>query len=385
MSRPDGVLSLPGPERLLESIAGDIEAGRSAVVVFPQVAIDSGFADGLLANLGERVGAEACLPPLRNDRRNLPERLADLARAGPFNPGFDPWRDLVNWVGSSGLRVLLRSWNEPLDDVVRRWAALLHEAGHEPSERPALILGIDSQTADRTRVEFEDALFLRDHWWWGTINRLDTAVHVHRTGMTVSTLHLAAVEEVAAWDLELAAALSHRWDGTRSKLPDVLSALRSPPIELAEHAASAAGASDSLRPPRSARSDWDAGLVEAWDGRLRWRTDAPTRTETLDKLLWRAQSRVVMSHLDEQRTRLADEFVRRARADVLRAFEIERGENAIWELGDMHHRVVTGQVKLAAPISNYLATARKVRNAIAHGRPARDGDLRRLMAGYPDV
>ena len=385
MSRPDTVLSLPGPERFLDSLAGDIEAGTSVVVVFPQVAIDRGFADGLLARLGERVGAEACLPPHRDDPRILPERLAELARAGPFNPGFDPWRDLVNWVGSRGLRVLLRSWNESLDDVVRRWAALLHEAGYEPSERPALIMGIDSQTAHRTRVEFEDALFLRDHWWWGAVNRLDTAVHVHRTGVATSTLHLAAVEEVAAWDLDLAAALSHRWDGTRAKLRDVLSALPSPPIELAEHAASAAGASDSLRPPRSARYDWDAGLVEAWDGRLRWRTDAPTETETLDKLLWRAQSRVVMSHLDEQRSRLADEFVRRARADVLQAFEIERGENAIWELGDMHYHVVTGQVQLAGPIRRYLATARDVRNAIAHGRPARDGDLRRLMAGYPDV
>jgi hypothetical protein len=179
------------------------------------------------------------------------------------------------------------------------------------AERPRLLL-----LARKTCVAAlagSDTL-LDDLWWWGVLDRLDTAFHVKSRladghhgpdGLIRET-----ITEIAGFDLDLAGHLAARWDGSYDTLGTVLASFTGPswppgqhgPEKSYElpHSSTALGA-----PPAALLPMWDKGLVDRWDTFPAYlHACAITDPADLRSRVWRAQVRALMPMIDEERSRI---------------------------------------------------------------------------------
>lgn len=377
------ITSLPGPVRFIERVGADIDSGQSAVVVFPESAIQSGLADQILDEIGNCTGAQLVDPT----RQGLATAIVESSGyAHEWRPGHDPLYDLVNWPHLEGMTCTIRSWHHDLRNALGRWESLQHAAGRDPHLRFRLLVGAsDSVIAKAGLSEVESVLHLSLHWWWGIIDRIDTELYLQREPRFVylPTLTHSQRLELVAWDLETSALVPQTAEEFRhftledwpepdpiwrkSRLGEELE--RRPRIDR-RHRTS---------PQADLRQLWNAGVLELWDGRLRPRLHRESSTREVHRLIWQAQVRVLFPYLEEHRQELEVEHFRRTNREVASAV----GDDDLIELGTMFHLWINGKVRLDKAVSRRLEAARKVRNNLAHGEPARDRDVGILLRHLP--
>jgi hypothetical protein len=166
-------------------------------------------------------------------------------------------------------------------------------------------------------------------WWWGVLDRLDTSLHLRsHLGDEVNELLRDCIVEVAGYDLRLAEYLATTWEGSHASLSKVL--LDYPGAPHACVAETIQLSSSSTRfdvPPAAMLSLWDEGLVDRWDSFAAYLHACAVSTQAdLRSRVWRAQVRVLMPILDEERARI-EVWIRRqikglAAGDVLEAGEL---------------------------------------------------------------
>jgi len=344
----------------------------------PDSAVDGGLADSLLREVARATRADECPPP-DSPEHSVPRLLVDLlGDDGSWSPSMDPWRDLLRWRGLRGERLVLRSWDHDVGRAALRWPSLLKESGLGPAERPALIFAFRRRDVDEDRLARLDALFVSIHWWWGVLDRIDTETHLvlQRRRGHFDLLTLAIVVEVAAWDLRFADHLVRHWDG---RLDTLEKTVRDHGAVRAAEGLNVVGDMGSVRenrrcsrsrqPTRDESELWDAGMVDKWDSVTRPAQWLPKTVENLDNLVWRAQNRVLMPHVDRVRAHLEKKF--RARASRGFLDEIVEQDD-ILELGPMRWAAVHRGVALDREDRHCLEALWKLRNLLAHGRPAGD-------------
>jgi hypothetical protein len=146
-------------------------------------------------------------------------------------------------------------------------------------------------------------------WWWGVLDRLDTALHVQRrlASRESDDLLRDAITEVASYDLHLGDYLVDEWDGDESSLAAVLGDYTGPDWPSIRVPAQLPHSSTSWdAPPSHVVPLWNAGLADAWDSFRVCLHPCSLPAQGLRQRVWRAQIRCLMPLIDEERARIED-------------------------------------------------------------------------------
>ena len=367
------ILGLPGPQAFMDRVCSDVEAGRSALLVFPRSIIDVGLANDVVDIVGARLGAGQ----VQQGKGHLPTMVAEaLDYLDEWRPSGDPWWDLAHWPAMRGRAATLRSWEHDVVGLVHRWEALTHEAGSEPTERLCLVVGAGLADVEATHLDRTPSLHFSVHWWWGVIDRLDTELSLRRRFGVLDPLAHAELVERTSWDISDMARTSA---GMRSDFVGAEgNTVDGPcPPRMAMNHDRAVGASRKT-PPVAVRPWWDRGEVDVWDGRYRPSGSGPWADSESKELRWRAQVQILFPYLEEHRRRIQQDFLPKARQAGLAI-----DPDDAWELGQMFWAARDNQVKVSLQTYEHLKRARNVRNALAHGRPAERRDIEALLEIIP--
>jgi hypothetical protein len=272
---------------------------------------------GLLARLAE----ELSVPP-----REAVDTLVDPDRRWRPVIGVRAWEESAAGAASGDPE---QERGREVARLIRSLNAAAKQAGLPPENRPRLLV---TARVDDLPPRFPDELELdlatsAVHWWWGTVDRLDSATVVsavaaevshdtHRRGEIPRDRILRAVRdevvsEVCGPDPVLGWRLARRWDGSQGTLEDSLRAcldgVRAVPPE--EPLTVPSGVGSGHRPATGLRPAWARGLLQAWDGRSRvhpvvWCGDR-SRSDHLKILVSQAQARVLLPWIEEARQRMA--------------------------------------------------------------------------------
>lgn len=243
--------------------------------------------------------------------------------------------------------------------IVNAMAAMAHNARAE--DAPLQIAAVVSGTAVSNVVDMPR---LAVRWWWGRLSRLDTRLLMREAlaGKKVHETLLAAIAEVAAFDLGLALALLSGWDGDLTSLvphlfrradgcPELLAAPR--PVRLLS----------TERPPAAVLDSWAAGGCDRWDGEtIAWHPAAAAKQDPtqLQRAMWRAQAATVLPLLEEQRELVALWLKRGGHEQRLRQL---CGNTA--EIGPICHYMRTNGMK-TRPQMTLVEWLLQARNQVAH-------------------
>lgn len=300
---------LPGPARFAAAIRSRLDRGGSVVVGLPGPLLgDDAFVQGLLRAIDYATDV-VC------DRQGPPRPLASLVAEqlgiDDIKPGPDATAALARH-GTMAGRVLAVIAPEPKQ--CERWAdfaqAFVAVAKTVPAlERPRLILLGGAAVANAAS---RDPL-LTDVWWWGVLDRLDTAFHVKtQLADAGDDLRRDSIAEVAGFDLRLADHLSSNWDGSLADLGNWLEQFTGPgpnaAPELFGAGAPALVVPNSKQlgvPPAALLPMWELGQVDRWDSfPAYWHACTLPNPAQLSSRLWRAQVRALMPTIDEERARI---------------------------------------------------------------------------------
>ncbi len=306
------IWSLPGPAQFAAAITTRLDRGHSVVVGLPQwAAADGNFCAGLLGAVDYGVDV---VDDCENGSRPLASLVADRFAINDVPPGPGAAAALAGHAALRG-RVLVITVSSDGQQSAR-WtqfvrAFLPAARAVAAAERPRLTLLTRDTCA--AALAGSDTL-LDDLWWWGVLDRLDTAFYVKsrlsgghdgQDGMIRET-----ITEVAGFDLNLAGHLAAGWDGSFGTLAAALATFVGPcwppgqnrpakPLQL-PHSSTALRA-----PPAALLPLWDRGLVDRWDAFPAYlHACAIADRADLRSRVWRAQVRTLMPIIDEERTRI---------------------------------------------------------------------------------
>lgn len=307
-----GIWSLPGPAQFAAAITTRLDRGHSVVVGLPQwAAADADFRAGMLGAVD--FGADV-VDDCENGSRPLASLVADRFSIDDVPPGPGAAAALAGHAMLRG-RVLAITVSSDGQQSAR-WTQFAR--GFLPAarsvaaaERPRLILLARKTCA--AALTGSDAL-LDDLWWWGVLDRLDTAFYVKsrladghdgQDGLIRET-----ITEVAGFDLNLASHLAAGWDGSYGTLAAVLATFAdscwphgqngSAKSHQLPHSSTALGV-----PPVALLPMWDRGLVDRWDAFPAYlHACAIADSADLRSRVWRAQVRTLMPIIDEERARI---------------------------------------------------------------------------------
>jgi hypothetical protein len=321
------IWSLPGPERFAEAIRTRIDRGSSVAVGLPGWAADNrAFCSGLLRTVDYAVDVV--------DGSDAPDRpvaslVADRFSIDDVPPGPDAAVALARHTTLWGRVVAVTIPSD--DQQAARWADFARtfvtaSRAVAVTERPRLVLL--SRHACAAALSGSDPL-LSDLWWWGVLDRLDTTLHVRGQFADGSDeLVRDTIAEIAGFDLRLADHLAAEWDGSYPTLGAELTRFARtslcPPCTSPEslpHSSTALGV-----PPTPLLALWDEGLVDRWDSFPAYlhACAVPTAAD-LRSRVWRAQIRVLMPTIDEERARI-EAWLRREIPDLPDAAVLEPGD-----------------------------------------------------------
>ena len=373
----DGTLfELPGPSNWAQSIANEAARGNSVVVLLPDHFAETD-AGGDIADLAHLLGCEEL--SLRSDLP-LEESLIDHVGSDGTEPARgDLLAHVVQWSAMKNRRLLIRAWQSPTDEAIKRWPQTVHAAGLPPDERPALIVVARLRDLDVAAAERITLSEIRTTWWWGAVGHLDTELTVARTAPHLDRLQRAAVAQLAAWDLGDARALASTWDGDMRSLRrmagEILTAVDVP------H-----GGTNLSKPRRSPTphlfDSWSAGCVDTWDGRLRFHADTLS-DEGFARSLWHAQARVLLPSLEEARYQIEEDLIRRLPSAILTSLDHEVRDDGLPEFAAMRRVLRKHGYQIDLRTWKLISAAIPVRNSLAHMRPVMTKDLEQLLRWLP--
>lgn len=326
-----------GPPGLVDQLA-QLPSPRRIV----KVALTSDCVDGVAA---------ACLMAAGLPLLDHVPRVSDVVEGGLAH-------QLVIVDATTATAVQLRE----LVAIVKAAAAYAHNARSEESP-----LQVAAVVPGDAVSHFDDAPRLAVRWWWGRLSRLDTALLLRTTaaGRRAEVIRLAAVAELAGFDLGLALHLVDVWDGDLATLPTTLLEYAVDSPELLE-APPPNDVTPSDRPSSTMLPAWSYGGCDLWDSsRVAWHASAAAKQEPerLDRLLWRAQAVTILPLLEEQRERVVAWLVRQGHGQRLRK---EYGEPV--EIGNVWYYMRRSAGMAKRPQMPLVDWLRDVRNDVAHLR-----------------
>ncbi|MDQ0830108.1 hypothetical protein QF032_001952 [Streptomyces achromogenes] len=321
---------------------GSVPAGRS----WDDLPVLADYDDGFDIGWAPELPRQRTAPQQPTDVPEGPESglLARLAKELSVTPGeaidtlTDPgarWRPVIGvraWketATAGGPAAPERDRGHDVARLIRALGAAAKQAGLPPENRPRLLVtarigDLPSQLPDELERDLASSAV---HWWWDTLDRLDSATVVaavgargarpgRRHGELLRDRILRAVRdevisEVCGPDLVLGWRLARRWDGSQRTLQGSLwacldvggaaPAVRHQPVHL--------GVGSGHRPPARLRPVWARGLIQSWDGRARvhpavWRRDG-SAPDQLRVLVSQAQARILLPWIEDTRQRLA--------------------------------------------------------------------------------
>lgn len=366
MQRPEW--RLPGPHRFAQRVVGDLEDGRSIILLVPT----AGFPEGFQASVRE------LMPHVEVNRFRLDELIEgrgrvvdvlfqrlDLSRAAG-----EEQVDVAAFAGNPGLRRRL-IWIDGRGASERQcelWIDFLEQYAIAAAEVPRYdrtVFATLSEGHQAARVP-DSAPLLAKRWWWGVITPLDTEVFVSELARERPwrPAFTQTVSEVSGFDLGLAAMLVEGWDGVPFNLGPLLR-----DHEIYSRAGQGSWSpkpSPRPRPPSESIEAWSIGLVNAWgerDPHEHACSACAAKSDALNRLVWLGQVRSLMPRIEIERQALA-EWVH-ARRDRLtpwwkqqdiRSLEVSR-------LASIFETTGFRNDQKRASLARWL---RETRNAIAH-------------------
>lgn len=373
---PQDYPRLPGPARFIRDIAADLRDGKSVVVVFPDIAVEQGVADAVLADLThESAYAEYCRP----SADPFPARVLDTFGADTdAYRTYDSWDAIVGWEGWEGTWVVVPGWeHNDLEEIVQRWPAQAHTSGLAADTRPKLVIGARICDVPRATLAHLDPSLTVVHWWWGVLDRLDTETRLAGVpGCRLNPVEAAVITELACWDLACVDFLAQHWDRTTGSAAVAIESYREAVPVPATSAIQPATRRNSTSPPLDVERGWRDGLVDRWGHTVR---DAPATLDekAITQRVWMAHNRVLVPHIDEERTEYEQRI--RAKASSRALTDLRRRDDDVIEIGSLAWLVETGRVDLGRDHRQRLSAFRLLRNHLAHRIPVNDGLLTRIV------
>ncbi|HTJ38896.1 MAG TPA: hypothetical protein VL738_37170 [Dactylosporangium sp.] len=378
------VWRLPGPDRLVAQVTGEVQRGRHVAVVLPaQRAAEPSFVEGLLSAIVHTL--RACGEEPRRPR--------------PFEPGLSPLRwlaqclvfgdelpavvgDLLDHEDAAARTAVLdcTGLDAPppaaMADLLTRLT--LASRPRPAATRPRVVVVGTRDMLPQLGPETADVTF-EAVWWWGRLTRWDVACRlapvVAGEGI-LRDVRLETIVEVSRWDLDLAQYLVRAWDGDPQTLAatvkDAGPGALTPPMVLSHPAWTA-------RPHGEVAHLWDGGHLELWQNE---HCPSPhSLIPTLDQCVWAAQSRVLLPWIESKRQLLVQALVQcfgepKVNAAAARA----AGDPTPIEVGQLFY-VVRALPTTDAPAWREASRQLKAaRNRLAHLQTLTLDDQARLVA-----
>jgi hypothetical protein len=373
---------LPGPARFIADIVTDIRAGKSVIVVFPDAAVESGIADAILDDIAsDGANAVFCV----QSSEPFPTRVITTFGANPVSMrAFDEWEAIVGWAAWHGSWVLIPGWeHRDICEVVDRWPAQVHVCGLPVNDRPKLVLAVRLSDLPRATITHMDTSIVAVHWWWGVLDRLDTETRLAAIAARRSNpIDAAVIAELSGWDLACTDYLARHWNLTTAGVSLAIEAYKrqGAPSSITSSTSRLPKRRGLAAPPSELEQPWRDGLVDRWGHSIRW---APHTLDdkALTQRIWMAHNRILIPHVDEERTYFEELILAKATPRALADLDIR--EDDIIEIGSLAWLIDTGRIDIGRDHRRRLQAFRDLRNALAHREPVADQLLHRIV-GYLD-
>ena len=371
---PAELAGLPGPRRFFKRISEAADSGRTVLVVVPACALESVLAQQIHEGIEKARCVHGALSRDLLDRcgGSIPEAAAIAADFIDPLSGMDTtnrWKSYLHHEESDGKVILATGWDADLSEDLSYWLRLVHSSSLEPESRPRFVFLVRDSDVKVEALAKEHAPHLSVLWWWDVLGMLDSELCADLAlgQQRVTPLRRAMLAESLGWEVHLADACADMWAPTDP--PSVLVKALRESSEAAPFTLDR-GQLDAVRnsgrtecPPAALRPAWNAGHVNAWEGRIEPSSGYSGFAEVVDRRFWSAQVRILMPFLEGQRQRLARRFEKLASPSEV---ESVCGASGLLELGRMlyaHHR---RRVDFGAEDGRMLEVLVLARNKIAH-------------------
>lgn len=303
------VWDLSGPRSLVRDVLEQVESNRRHVqVVLPRALAGVEFLDGLEAALFTGLADRFEVGRVTHSaNRPLAEAIAEglLADQSPTS-----MVDLAHAEDVAGKVALVTAERVDLAEPMNassELGALVAATRSLPRDSHPLVVYIGGHTQrPSVRGGSRSETNLAVVWWWGRIQRWDTAAVVANSlspgSGRLGLLDLARLEtivDLVGWDLGSVPSLANRWDGDPTTLADLIAEAE----DVLDVAALDEIGPDSFAPPDRAIEAWDRGQVDLWQGYLRQNVST-VGARRLQTTVWGAQARVYLPWIEERRARL---------------------------------------------------------------------------------
>ncbi|RBO92475.1 hypothetical protein DFR74_103118 [Nocardia puris] len=369
---------------MVKEVVDDLTSGKSVVIVFPDVLVESSVADSMLHDVAlEGARSEYC----HSSAEPFHSRVLTTFGADPAKEReFDEWDTIIEWEPWHGSWLVVPSWDHPdVAEIVRRWPAQLTACGLPVEHRPKMIIGVRLADLPRRIIAHLDRSAISVRWWWGVLDRLDTeSLLVGLSECRLRPLDHAVITELSGWDLRFTRYLLDNWDRTTPGLAHTVHRYRETITNLPSSDPSSSGDAPRRRltaPPADLEESWRDGLVDWWGQSLRW-APAVLDTTAISQRLWLAHSRVLMPHVDEERAHFERKI--RIKATERALSGLFRRDDDIIEIGSLAWLVEYRGIDIGVHERGRLQAFRDLRNVLAHRNPVPDELLRRI-ADYLDL
>jgi hypothetical protein len=377
---------LPGPQHFVRGIGEDLRAGKSVCMALPTTlsALDLKRAVAFYVH-------EYCDTTL--EEYSLYDlELATLPVSQALVQAFDLATDdfseihsvqfLVNAPRFAGRIIWVKDLEAVSPAVRQQWWQFLQEFAHvsrmcSPSYRTVFCvvasgsLGLETSASD---------VLLSKHWWWNTVARLDMALYVRNrmlhSGVS-GTLAEPIIAELSGFDADLAAVLAAEQASTCEDWSNHLATYG----RMRQWEAFVGGASNlaTLVSQLSSPLDLPPELRECWArGMLNWISGEGLHVHSavvafngaareVCRRIWRAQVRLILPYVDEQRIAVCAYLLRRYGLAQLGLVVSSKDEAyGQLEIGDLKHLLDTKFRNEHSVVRELVHWLHYIRNQIAH-------------------
>lgn len=311
---------LPSPSAFVARIVADTDEGRSVAVIQPTAGTPAGLHGAVKAAAGTARTWDALRLGPGGDLGDGPivDALHEIFGLEVADPGgrldaaalaaHPSWTHRLVWVNAYDTDT----------DTFARWVRFLDEytAATRPQPAHERSLFVTACTgAQAAALPAEDVTALTHRWWFGVLDRLDTAVHVASAarGRSLDPALRAAIVEVAAFDLALADELLTSWKGDVDALPALITGYAAD-VGLNARTELPDLPVEAEVPDGTLLQMWGEGLAEAWDAHPSWHRAAVNVDGTVAggaaaawwyHLVWRAQLATLLPDVEAARHQVA--------------------------------------------------------------------------------
>lgn len=386
----DAIWQLPGPSAFLERSSAALREGRSVVLLCPNEATPPDLLTELAGSIEtDRTSVLVRDGWLPEDQGEDPQTSAGLIAHALFNelglplppPGDTNGFSLASAPGAESLTLLIeaRTASNQMQQALVLLATEVADAMKDVGAWRRFALCIAAAPTAGQRVPQPDvALAVR--WWWGVLRPLDVELALEGIKVLDPCMTRSAIE-LATWDVQLADAIARSWSGKLAALDEEIAALV-PLAADSSHQLDGDGGRAGRRPSEPLLEAWRAGLVEAWEGSVRWHLSAhlARNQPTARQRVWLAQVKELFPIVEIERTRLTSwltEAAARSGAPPQVTVDGDQVDLADLEIGQVVRYLGRNrEVPVPKGRMELIRSIRDLRNSLAHREPV---DLKTVL------